>query len=335
MKRSEFNSYLQKYINGGCLKTSDRFFYIVSPKTIFRKNAIAIQSYFHQSEKGKKDLSSVVQIKVNTYTGENKFVLDLFRFLNNNLKNYLAGAYVHGSIGTSEEINYSDFDALVILKDETLNDAAKLSEAAYLINQARCFMFLQDPLQHHGWFVLTETDLNNYDETYFPSELFHHTKSLFLDRGFELNLMIAEHQDYKTPFKNLCNSIEKKLEGQPHPKNLYELKNLLSEFMLLPALYVQARDKKGIYKKFSFQEARKDFSNNEWHVMDEVSLIRKNWNVEIPRWKRKLIASSKYFSFNLSKLLAPKISDELKEKMSMGFYQSMLNFTKTICKKIQ
>ena len=39
------------------------------------------------------------------------------------LANHLAGAYVHGSIATDEEVPYSDFDALVILRDSAFESA--------------------------------------------------------------------------------------------------------------------------------------------------------------------------------------------------------------------
>ena len=332
MNRNDSKYYLQKYINGGCLTSFDRLLYFFSPDFVFKRNVQIIQSCFSQSER--ENSSSAISIDIKFYDGENKFVIDLMNFLDNNLKDQLAGVYVHGSLGTNEEIAYSDFDALVILKDDIFNDERRFVKVASLLNKARMYMFQMDPLQHHGWFVLKESDLKNYPETYFPSELFRHAKSLLKGDGQRLTLNLNQSEIFSAPAISLCKSIHLKLQSS-RPSNTYGLKNLFSEFMLLPALYVQARDKKGIYKKFSFEEAKKDFSPDEWKIMDEVSLIRKNWYVKISGWKRNIISSESFFSFHPAKLLAPAIPDDLKSKLDKQFYKSMLDFTTIISNKLK
>lgn len=334
MKKNSFRNNLQNYINGGCLSASDRLLYLFSTRMVFRKNGFIIGTDFKESKKNKSRSIESFTIKTNVYSGKNEFAIRLSRYLHENLRPYLAGAYVHGSIGTNEEIPYSDFDALVILKDEVLNDPENLSVAARLLNNARSILFDMDPLQHHGWFVMTESDLQNYPENYFPSVLFDHAKSFFADRGLELKLSVDPlANDFHSPFKNLCNSIETKLIHH-RPANLYTLKNLLSEFMLLPSFYVQARDKKGIFKKFSFEEAKKDFTESDWRIMDEVSMLRTAWETDIPVWKRKLIASPRYFSVKLAKYISPAVPRNMKEKLHNGFFNTMLDFTKKISSKI-
>ena len=58
--------------------------------------------------------------------------------------------------------------------------------------------------------------------------------------------------------------------------NSYDLKFLLHAVTLFPAMYLQA---KGLhmYKKFSFDIAKKDFGKKEWDVVDYVSSLRRNW----------------------------------------------------------
>ena len=70
-------------------------------------------------------------------------------------------------------------------------------------------------------------------------------------------------------------------------------------------------------------------------IINEVSLIREQWNVDISDWRKKMIASPRFFSFNLPKLLAPKIPSGIKQKLDEKFYQSMLNFTNEIFDKIK
>jgi len=149
-------------------------------------------------------------------------------------------------------------------------------------------MFEFDPLQHHGWFVLTEADLECYPETYFPHELFKHAKALLPEQGRKLNLQLNNETSNNPtePFWNLSSKVITRLSKYDYPKNAYRLKGLLSQFMLLPARFVQGRDGKGVYKKFSFAEARKDFSSEQWTIMDEVSEIRAGWHVDIPPLKK-------------------------------------------------
>jgi hypothetical protein len=56
----------------------------------------------------------------------------------------------------------------------------------------------------------------------------------------------------------------------------YDFKVLLHSITLFPVMYLQA---KGIliYKKFSFDLAKKDFDKRLWNPVDAVSSIRKKW----------------------------------------------------------
>ena len=139
-------------------------------------------------------------------------------------------------------------------------------------------MYRMDPLQHHGWFALTESSLLNFPLLYFPMELLSWSKSILHAKAHQLHVRYSKDHDYSLPLHRLCGSLERKLSA-PLPQRLYALKNMLSEFMLLPALYVQARDRKGMYKKFSFEAARPDFATASWQVMDSISSIRSDWEL--------------------------------------------------------
>ena len=54
------------------------------------------------------------------------------------------------------KIKYSDFDALVIIADATFESANTLAKLCQELNQLSQHFYQYDPLQHHGWFVLTE-----------------------------------------------------------------------------------------------------------------------------------------------------------------------------------
>ncbi|MEX0968007.1 MAG: hypothetical protein WD077_12265 [Bacteroidia bacterium] len=324
---------LQKYINLQPSSPIEMAAAVVNPHLYFRIAARAISSLFRTNHPPALQGHSIPK-SIDIYKGENPFVLEMMDFLLMHLQGELAGAYVHGSLGTSEEIAYSDFDALVILKDSVVSDPAKLAKVASRLHRARYIMQRFDPLQHHGWFVLTESDLQHYPQTYFPHQLFDNAKSLLTDQGLHLKLYLNKEADYITPLKNLAGSIINKLEKRDYPQTMYQLKGLTSEFMLLPALYVQAETGNGIYKRESFSEAKKDFTKDEWFIMDEVSRIRKDWHYEMSKKERKEMMSLNPLMVRRKKQSGPGIPPDLSARLSSEFYDNLKSFCYLMLKKM-
>jgi hypothetical protein len=264
---------LERYVNGAILQRSDRIWSAVWSSIPFLRNARQVVATA-KGLKQQQDNGQYQSCEIQAYQGKNPYAIEMQAQLLEQLKDDLLEAMVHGSLGTYDETSYSDFDALVIMKDEILTDKNRLVRVARTLHDLRRIMYKMDPLQHHGWFVLTESSLHNFPVLYFPPALFDYAKSLMHPGGCRLEIHYSENHDFIAPFHRLCNS----LEGKGYlPKTLYTLKGLLSEFMLLPALYVQARDRKGMYKKFTFEAARPDFAASTWQAMDYVSSIRENW----------------------------------------------------------
>jgi len=301
------------------------FFSVFIPRLVFAGNSGALVQKFgllsHEIPAGFK---TALKVRIEPYEGQDRHVCRMKSFLNQHLKDDLAVAYVHGSLGTYEEILYSDFDALVILKDEVFESAKRLAGAAQKLNHARTIMLDFDPLQHHGWFVLTEKDLKFYCNAYFPVELFKYAKSLFDDKGLELEIILRESDsETREAFEKMADSIIRKIESQKYPTNTYQLKGLLSEFMLLPALYLQEKNGCGVCKKESFALARADFSSVDWSIMDEVSEIRTNWNYEISPLKKRLMCHPHVLSRYFAKNFAPKIPEKIGGILTSEFYSRM------------
>jgi hypothetical protein len=277
----EYISLLSKYVNGGVLSRFDKMICVFGPAILLRKNAAKMQQAVVASDRPSKSIT------ISPYAGTNEHVLSMREYLARHLEADLAAAFVHGSLGTYEEIPYSDFDGLVIIRDEVFRDTGRLADVAKKLYDARKIMLECDPLQHHGWFVLNENSLLDYPEAYFPLVLLEHAKSILHEGEATIRIQPGDNADFRKPFFNLCNSLDRKLDGYQLPGNIYEVKNLLSEFMLLPAFYVQARDKMGVFKKQSFDLARKDFTAEQWKAMDDISFLRNNWKVEISEADRK------------------------------------------------
>ena len=230
------------------------------------------------------------------YAGRNPQALQMAAALAA-LAPHLAAACVHGSIGSDEEIAYSDFDALVILRDSVLDSPDLLAGVAWRLGQLRRLMFQYDPLQHHGWFVLAEADLRNYCQAWFPSALFAWSRSLL--PGPATNLLICQRDsttEYQSAFANLAAVTLGQITRGPALSHAYRLKGLLSQFMLLPSLYLQARDGTAVFKRESFGLAARDFPPQLWSAMERISSVRLAWRYDMSALQR----------LALTRLVAPR-----------------------------
>lgn len=202
---------------------------------------------------------------------------DLKDYANSSLKKYLSGFYLHGSFATKDYVKgWSDVDTLAVVSKETIENPKKLLELRDRMYVMRRFFYRMEPLQHHGSIIISEHDLNSYCQSYFPVPVFKYAKSFFKDdkiKSFKV-------RDYsREAFARLLwfvSYFRKMKAGKRLSLGSYETKNLLHCITLFPAIYLNA---KGIlvYKKFSFGMAKKDFSKEEWKVVDYAGKIRKNW----------------------------------------------------------
>lgn len=198
-------------------------------------------------------------------------------YANKNLRRHLAGFYLHGSLATKDYVKgWSDVDALCIVSKEVIEDAKALLELRDKLYKMRHFFCKIDPLQHHGSIMISEYDLENYCNAYFPIPVFKYAKSFFKADGI-VNVRVRDFSSeafarifwFINYFRKL--SIEKRFN-----LGSYDTKTLLHSITLFPTMYLQA---KGIcvYKKFSFDIAKKDFKSGDWKIIDDVSSIRLNW----------------------------------------------------------
>ena len=316
--------FLNRYINGGYFTPSGGMLSAFSPKFLFHRNATVICKLY--SGHNFKSDSEQEDINIPAYSGSNEYLLKMNKALLA-LRPSLKAALVHGSFATGEEIAYSDFDGLIIISKEALRNRRQLAETAYNLHELRKVMHLIDPFQHHGWFVLSEFDLENYPEWFLPTAVLHHSKSLIGNTRLEINVQEVPDVDFKKSFLRLCDSLKRKLSSSKLDWNLYQLKAIFSEFMMLPSAYVQARDDKGIFKKYSFAEMRRDFKDEEYAVMDEVSNIRMNWMYDLTDKQRRFFERIDFLSWKKRQKIELSIPVFIEMSISNGIFSRMNNFT--------
>jgi predicted nucleotidyltransferase len=227
---------------------------------------------------------------------------------------------VHGSVASNEVIPYSDFDGLLIVKDQFF-ESKKLKRFKKESMKIICKF---DPLQHHGWFQINESQIKNYPEDYLPHVILKEAKVLLPHKTTNINIKIGKQPDFKRSCLNMINFLEAKINRNWRPKNMYQLKSFLSEIMLLPALYYSAKNGEGVLKKKSFALVREEFDAEEWMPITVASQIRKEWNYEINILQRLIMTRpERVFRKITEKLIAPRIPGIYSKKLNNSFYHSL------------
>jgi len=186
----------------------------------------------------------------------------------------LFGFYVHGSLATMDYIEgYSDFDTVAVVRKEVLENPKWAEDFKRRLVQSNTFLYLLDPLQHHQHFVITEYDLDHYFEPIFPVVLFDYAAEL---TSFRNELRFKCHTAGHLMAQQL--TIRKFYFGEMWPSrcplHAYDVKNAIQNIALLPTLYLQCKTGKHLYKRFSFDMARQDFSLELWSVIDRATRVR-------------------------------------------------------------
>lgn len=309
LRQAELQRSLSALVNGVTGSTAEALARLCCPKLGWRKRAARlVQMHASFAALIPQNESARIHVQASNYQGKNTFVRRMIAFLNHYAADDLYGAYVHGSLATGEETAYSDFDALVIIRNSVMRNAERLTTLARELNRARQIMLEYDPFQHHGWFVLTEADLDFHCEAWFPHQLFEFSKSMLADRGLQIEITPRESStEVRETFRGVATGLKRSIFARRPLKNMYHLKNTLSLFMLLPALYLHVRDGRGMFKKFTFAVAREDFSHDEWSCMDRVSDIRARWNYKLAPLIRKVLRYPSPLRRRLVRRCAPSV----------------------------
>lgn len=269
-------------------------------------------------------------LKIREYKYQNKSIQEI-RKLISNYSDIIMHCIIHGSYSDNEIINYSDFDGLLILNGT--NNYYSKKRLKKFIYESHKLIYKLDPLQHHSWFIINKSDLINYPQSYLPYEILENS-SVLSENGLEINIVLPSNVDYLTPFLHLNNSLVRTIEIS-NPKNLYQLKSFLSGLMLMPCLYLQAKQKKGYTKKESFEIAKKDFTESIWQPIEKASQIREMWDYKLNPIQKYIMTRPHTFFRKLTKYyISPKIPPQMKIIIEDGFYDKSLVLLDTMKERI-
>ena len=311
---------LRKFVNGGFASRGLGLAAMAGVRGAWSLEALSVSKDFRNLRRMTPDGTiSSERIRLKTYRGGCKAAVELGRFVENHLSDATALALVHGSVATGEEVAYSDIDALIVLKDEVVASPVRLAKAGRHLNRARRIMYEFDPLQHHGWFVLTESDLRCLCDAHFSPAILRHSALVYPSAPLVVDVSTREStKESYSAFLHLARNLERRLKSGRYPLNLYELKVVLSQFMLLPAMYLQVRDGEGVWKGYSFELARHDFRDTSWEAMDTASDIRWRWP-DVHEWRRPEWPEA--ISNRMTRRTAPPIPVSLSRQLNGRFYR--------------
>lgn len=203
------------------------------------------------------------------------------------IKSYIIDSFLLGSFSTLDYTKWSDIDILLILKKNTIESSNDLLKVRRIVMKINKLLFTNDPLQHHGIFIISELDMKRYNQAFMPIENFRYSTSFYNTKYLEFSLIdsnkfiLKELKSIKDNIKNFAvNNI-----------NIYDWKLFCHIVLLIPVLYLEA---KGIYvyKKFSFEIARKDFNSSEWEVIETMTRLREEFYFNPPWTKVFLLLPS-------------------------------------------
>jgi len=204
-------------------------------------------------------------------------VFELKEFVRNQFtKEEICGFYVHGSIATQDYIPYySDFDTVVIVKKAVLQDPAWLRDLKKRLTRSTVFLYLLDPLQHHGHFVLTEYDLASYNQILFPLELFQYTTELTdYHTPLSVRVLPSQRQNLHKEFSFWLKYFENPYDFGFTPTSSYVVKSFIQGVLFALLIYAELHHDKFYYKKFVFDAVKQDFTPRQWSLIERAEEVR-------------------------------------------------------------
>ena len=220
-------------------------------------------------------------------------IIELKNFAINNLSEYLTAFLIHGSIATLDySKGWSDLDTYLIIKKETIFNPDCLLELREKLLNGYSYLLRIDPLQHHGFLLCTEVDLQQYPSYYMPLNVLKHSKSLLGETSITFHVLPTS-LNVKKRFKNHVTFFKKTYESgilkhhmyngeylldNFHNRNnaMYQMKNFLEFITILPAYYLEAKGTPS-YKRESFSIVQPEVPSQNWELIEKASYIRTEW----------------------------------------------------------
>jgi hypothetical protein len=223
----------------------------------------------------KKDTDLLTKMTVSAFDdGKNRgFLQSVFKEL---LNFDCIDLYIHGSQADKDVTAFSDFDDLIIIDFDKIENKKSLKKALNKVDMRFCRL---DFLQHHGHFIISKNSLSNYDESIIPLLVINDSVVI---KGCN-NVSYYSNINYSK--SKLISVLSNSIEGiivlsEKYFKssiNLYQLKELVGIFVLIPAIIFQIKGEM-ISKKEAIFRASEIFNEQSLNCINWSTYCRENWH---------------------------------------------------------
>lgn len=174
-----------------------------------------------------------------------------------------------GSLADETATGYSDLDAAYFPPDdEFVESFGKIRQA---LRKAARVILSFDHLQHHGVFVIPKSTTRICSPL--PPSAFHKARVLQGEKELILGTWETSWKANLKPIINKCITLAENPEQRP--RNLYGIKLFLSQIMLLPSLFLLAREQ-DVPKAESFGIIKGMF-REDCGALDVATELRASW----------------------------------------------------------
>lgn len=188
--------------------------------------------------------------------------------------------FVHGSWADGTRTPFSDLDNLILIDDSRLStrDWYGISLA---LAQVDLKMMRLDPLQHHGNWIILQSDLEGLDESYLPLHVLE--GALCLQGSPEVHARVSVASSSERMRRNVASLAGAlRIFSDPQKMTLWNAKHLVSGLSLMPAYVHQVRGKR-ISKKdaLSAEAVEAIFSATASQAVAWATKARNDWGQQL------------------------------------------------------
>ena len=277
----------------------------------------------------KKSIKIKQRFKYNNFSNlgwQYKTIYFLQKQINKRLSKFIDCFLVHGSFATKDFLeNWSDLDTKIILNDFVFESSSNLDYVQKWFKKLSLLCDKIDPLAHHRFSFLTKFDLNYYPSYLFPLILYDYSLLLNGQTKIDVNLRIDKYDKIQA-MSNFVNYFRNKISNEQYSKNKSNWKNDLSHLMLWPSFMLQSKNIY-VYKKYSFERAKKEFFQIDFSIVDQATQIIKGWSRNnILKYYPDFLFN--FFPFRLNQIIFNQYKKYLNNKSLQQTSKEVKIFTK-------
>lgn len=243
-------------------------------------------------------------LTIDCFTSSNSEIITIFR---GSKKYPFLSIYVHGSWADNTRTSFSDLDDFIVVDDLMPTSLITKLKAELWLNKVDMRMRRIDPLQHHGHWIINASQLANYDNSYMPIIVLKN--AIRVQGATKINVQVNVEKSSLGIIKNIYNctkSTEFLFKKYIQNKiNVFEMKGLVGNILLMPAYVFQARGE-WVSKKHAIESSEELFSREACEAIKTCSEIRNQWGLALEN--RRFKALKVFTQFVKTPLLHQKIA---------------------------